>query len=240
MVDDRYQVRLGVFEGPMDLLLYLIRKNEVDIYDIPISDITDQYLAYIEMMKSMNIDLAGDFLVMAATLMQIKSRMLLPVHGIEGEDEDEDPRMALVRPLTEYLQMADAAERMGRREMLGDTVFARAAEPLPPPDPGEQQYIRVGLFELVDAFQRILANLDEAAKYTMRADTVSVKERIQQISDLMEERQTLSFDELFDGLQTVTRGDVVVTFLAVLEMCKLELLRIVQHVQTGAIRLFYA
>ena len=119
-----YKIELeDVFEGPMDLLLHLIRKNEVDIYDIPIALITRKYLEYLDWMKMMNIDYAGDFLVMAATLAQVKSRTLLPTHG--NEDEEEDPRMELTRPLIEYLQMQSVAEQLGERDMLGENTFVR-------------------------------------------------------------------------------------------------------------------
>jgi segregation and condensation protein A len=235
MAEERYQIHLEVFEGPMDLLVYLIRKNEVDIYDIPIAVITDQYLAHLEMMRSLNVDVAGDFLVMAATLMQLKSRMLLPVHGIE---EEEDPRMEIVRPLREYLQLADAAERISQRALLGDTVFTRCGEPPPPADPEEGATVRVGLFELVDALQGILARLSGEERFTMRADAVSVKARIQEITDIIEAKKTVAFTELFEDM--ATRGGVIVTFLAILEMCKHEIIRVVQHAQGGAIRIYLA
>jgi len=124
MTNESYQVKLdNVFEGPMDLLVHLIKKNEVDIYDIPIALVTNQYLEYLEWMKSLNIDVAGDFLVMAATLTQIKSRMLLPAH--EGGEEEDDPRMEIAKPLEEYLQMKSAAEHLTERNRLGETTFIR-------------------------------------------------------------------------------------------------------------------
>ena len=124
MQEERYSVKLDdIFEGPMDLLIHLIRKNEVDIYDIPVGLITEQYLAYLEWMKLLDIDNVGDFLFMAATLAQIKSRMLLPVH--DGAEDEEDPRMEIVRPLAEYLQIKSAAEELARRNMLGDRIFTR-------------------------------------------------------------------------------------------------------------------
>ena len=235
MDKDRYHIELDVFEGPMDLLFHLIKKNEVDIYDIPIAVIADQYLEYIEMMKAMNIDLAGDFLVMASTLMQIKSKMLLPRHF--DEDDEEDPRMEIVRPLFEYLQLKEAAETISTRPLLGDSVFARSPEPLDDLGKGEE-VIMVGLFELIDAFSRILDNARESDLVTVTAETVSVKERIGQIADFLEDNQTATFVELLD--QDYTRSDVVVTFLALLEMTKLGIIKIAQHLHSGIIRIFYS
>ena len=124
MIEKPYQIRLEkIFEGPMDLLIHLIRKNDVDIYDIPIALITDQYLQYLELMKAMNLDYAGDFLLMASTLTQIKSKMLLPTH--DGDDEEEDPLQEITRPLLEYLQMKSAAGLLAERNLLGHDTFTR-------------------------------------------------------------------------------------------------------------------
>jgi len=157
-----YEIKLDqVFEGPMALLVHLIKKNEVDIYDIPIAVITQQYLAYLEWIKLMNIDFAGDFLVMASTLTHIKSRMLLPTHDIEDEEE-EDPRLALTKPLQEYLEMQSVAEQLASRNLLGEHTFVR---PIAEQDytklPDEEPYVQVGLFELIEAFQKILANISD-------------------------------------------------------------------------------
>ncbi|SHI55649.1 condensin subunit ScpA [Desulfatibacillum alkenivorans DSM 16219] len=236
MQEDRYHIHLDVFEGPMDLLVHLIRKNEVDIYDIPIAVIADQYLEYVEQMQAMNVDLAGDFLLMAATLMQIKSRMLLPRH-FDDEDDDEDPRMEIVRPLAEYLQLKEAAESIGTRHLLGDSVFARSPEPMEFDD-REDEVIMVGLFELIDAFAKILENVKQEELVTVTAETVSVKERINQIADILEEKQTVTFTELFD--EDYTKMDMIVTFLALLEMTKLSIIKIAQHLHSGIIRIFYA
>ncbi|MEN8244276.1 MAG: segregation/condensation protein A [Thermodesulfobacteriota bacterium] len=237
-MDTPYQIKLeDVFEGPMDLLLHLIRKNEVDIYDIPIALITRQYIEYIDWMKMMNVDFAGDFLVMASTLAQIKSRMLLPTHG--NEDEEEDPRLELTRPLIEYLEMKSVAEQLAERDLLGEKTFARtyADEELKAFEESDQ-VIQVGLFELIDAFQKILKNLPEDHRIDLEADRVSVKERITEIVDLLEEKGTLTFSELFEkGVQQ--RSEIIVTFLALLEMVKLNLIRIAQHLPSGIIRIFY-
>lgn len=232
-----YKIQLAdIFEGPMDLLLHLIKKNEMDIYDISIAVITRQYLEYLEWMKAMNIEFAGEFIVMAATLAQIKSRMLLPAY--EGdEDEEEDPRDQITRPLIEYLQMKSAAEKLASRDLLGDRTFVR-------PPAGEQSAltaddveVQVGLFELIDAFRKILDNVVGEHHVDLQTEAISVKERINQLVDLFEKKNSLTFDELFAHQRT--RHDIIVTFLAVLEMVKINLLRVSQQVQTSVIRLFY-
>jgi segregation and condensation protein A len=236
-MSDAYQIQLeDVFEGPMDLLLHLIKKNEVDIYDIPIAMITRQYLEYLEWMKAMNIEFAGDFIVMAATLAQIKSRMLLPAYE-DQEDEEEDPRSAIARPLIEYLQMKEAAEQLANRDLLGDRTFIRSTSPQAAAFAVEEKEIQVGLFELIDAFRKILDGVPGEHKVELHTERISVKERINQIVDILEQKGSVAFDELF--AESRTRADVIVTFLAILEMVKLSLLQITQHTQTGVIRLFY-
>lgn len=236
MTPDPYQIKLEeIFEGPMDLLVHLIKKNEVSIYDIPIALITDQYLEYLEWIKAMNVDVAGNFILMAATLVQIKSKMLLPFH--DGEEDDDDPRMEIIRPLNEYLQMKKAAEQLWQRDLLGQDTFIRSVsekDMSPEPDDG---YIQVGLFELIDAFRQILADLDADQQVDFTADRISIKDRIAQIIEKLEKRGPLTFDELFS--KPIHKSDVVVTFLAILEMVKLNLLRIAQHTQSGIMRLFY-
>ncbi len=235
-----YAVKLdAIFEGPMDLLVHLIKKNEVDIQDIPIALITDQYLEYIQWMESMNIDFAGDFLFMAATLTQIKSKTLLPVHeGIGDEDEDEDPRDEITRPLIEYLQMKAAAEQLSGRNLLGKNIFTRLpGNPVQYPGPAENEFIRVGLFELIDSFQRVLEKMPGDHSVDFTADRISVKDRISEIIDILSDKTSVSFMALFS--EKPEKSDVVVTFLAVLELVRLHLVKIVQHVQTGIIRLFY-
>jgi segregation and condensation protein A len=236
MQDTLYRVRLDdIFEGPMDLLVHLIRKNELDIYDIPIALITEQYLEYLEWMKAMNIDYAGDFLLMASTLTQLKSRMLLPVHG--GDDDEEDFLQEITRPLVEYLQMKSAAEQLVERNLLGEKTFVRN------PDRGEfligseDEFVKIGLFELIDAFQKILERIPDDHRVDMTADEISVKDKISQIIDILEAKKSITFIELFTD--NPNKNEIIVTFLAILEMVKLTLIRIVQHVQTGVIRIFY-
>lgn len=234
-----YQVTLGdLFDGPMDLLVHLVKKNEVDIYDIPIALITRQYMEYIEWMKSVNIDVAGEFLVMAATLAHIKSRMLLPVSDEEGDDED--PRMEIVRPLAEYLQLKYAAEDLMERDRLDWDVFlhpdldkARA-----PFEKDADELTQVGLFELIEAFQEIIKRVSPQYFFDITPDTISVKSRISEIADILEEKGSAAFRELFEP--DATKRDIIVTFLALLEMARLQLIRIMQHREAGIIRIFHA
>ena len=235
-LEDHYRVKLqNVFEGPMDLLIHLIRKAEVDIYDIPIAQITAQYLEYLEWMKQMNVDFAGDFVLMASTLTHIKSKMLLPVQV--GEEEEEDPRLEITRPLLEYLRIKSAAEQLAERDLLGDKTFVRKPDTDAIESVHTDQVIRIGLFELIDAFQNILDKVSPDHRVDLSRDRISVQERITQLTEMLEEHASLTFDELFDT--SCERSDLIVTFLAILEMAKLNLIRIAQHVQTGIIRIFY-
>ncbi len=235
MNDSDYKVMLeNVFEGPMDLLVHLIKKNEVDIYDIPVALITQQYLAYLDWMTLLNIDNVGDFLVMASTLTQIKSRMLLPFHG-EDEDE-EDPRLELTRPLSEYLQIKSAAEELAGRNMLGDKIFTRRTNTKAYLD-DDQELIQIGLFELIDAFQRILEKVTRDHVVDLSVDTVSVKDRMNAIIAVLEEKGSIGFQEMFPA--NVQKMDIIATFLALLELMRMNLVRAVQGAQSGTIRLFY-
>ena len=234
MTEEGYQVKLSeVFEGPMDLLLHLIKKNEVNIYDIPIAEITRQYLQYLDLMKALNIDFAGEFIVMASTLTQVKSRMLLPV-TTDPDGDEEDPRMEIVRPLTEYLQMKSAAEVLARRTLLGEGTFTRASTEVRQLFAHDDQLVQIGLF---DAFQQILDKIAPEDRLDLTADRISVKDRISELVDMFEKKESMAFEELFSAQPT--RTELIVTFLAVLEMVKLALIRLAQHSQTGVIRLFY-
>ena len=236
MQEEVYKVQLdNIFEGPMDLLVHLIKKNELDIYDIPIAMVTEQYLQYLEWIKFMNIDFAGEFIIMASTLTQIKSLMLLPAAA--DEEEEDDPRQEIIRPLMEYLQMKSAAEQLSERHILGDATFVRCSDRRDFLDQVDEPYIQVGLFELIDAFQKILAKIPGDVRLEFTPDKISVKERITQITDILEAKGSVTFDQLFS--EQPDKAEVIVTFLAVLEMVKLTLIRIAQHAQTGVMRLFY-
>ena len=231
-----YRVKIEVFEGPMDLLLHLIRKHELDIYDIPIALITQQYLAYIEAMKQLNIEVAGEFLVMAAELMHIKSRMLLPKPELEEEEEEgPDPREELVRRLLEYQKFKEAAEQLRERDLLGRDVFARGATEHDWIETPGETFAPVSLFHLIEAFQKML---DKAApeEVSVLVDRISVRERIIRLMDKLKGMESILFEELFEG--SFTRRDIIITFLAILEMVRLSVLKVHQLDESGAIRLF--
>jgi segregation and condensation protein A len=236
MMEKPYQVRLEeIFEGPMDLLIHLIRKNDLDIYDIPIALITDQYLQYLEFMKAMNVDYAGDFLLMASTLTQIKSRMLLPTH--DGQEGEEDPIQEITRPLLEYLQMKSAADQLIERNLLGEKTFIRNPSHEEFSTNSDDEFIKIGLFELIDAFQKILERIPDGHRVELTADEISVKDKISQIIEILEAKASITFLELFSD--NPDKHEVIITFLAILEMVKLTLIRIIQNVKTGIIRIIY-
>lgn len=238
-----YSVKLDAFEGPLDLLLHLIRKNEVDIYDIPIALITRQYLDYLKIMKDLNLDLAGDFLVMASTLLQIKSRMLLPVpEPEEGEgDESDDPRAELVRRLVEYQRYRDAGLELGTRELLGREVFARPCRDgccLEGVAVVEDGPLELDLFELVEAFRSLLARMPLARAHEVAAqETLSVVDAINQILTRLEGQESLEFEALFQP-DEMTRELMIITFLALLELCRIRLVKVLQNSRYGPIHIF--
>ncbi len=233
MTDSTYEIKLDVFEGPLDLLLYLIRKNEVDIYDIPIALITRQYMEYIDAMKSLNLDLAGEYLVLAATLTHIKSRMLLPPSE-EEEEEEEDPRQELVRQLLEYEAFKEAALGLDRMKILGRDVFSRDHIF---DDSGEEgETLReIGIFELVEAFRRVTLGADQHDIMEIDVEKISLSERINDIVDELEKRGELTFSDLLG--ETGSRKRLIYTFLAILELMKLRIIRAYQAVPYGVIRI---
>jgi len=236
---EAYPIRLQHFEGPLDLLIHLIKKNEVNIYDIPIALITDQYLVYLSLMQELNLDLAGEFLVMAATLIHIKSRMLIPrpPSEAEGELDEEDPREALVRRLLEHQKFKAAAELLHERETLRsaqhrrpDAAVAEAA--------GEEQEpeLEVDLFSLLAAFRGVLERAKSRPKVVLPPEQMSIEERIEQLLERLSETEAVGFEELFADANT--RGALIVTFLALLEMIRLKLIRAFQSGSFGPIRVY--
>jgi segregation and condensation protein A len=231
-----YNVKLEKFEGPLDLLLFLIKKNELDIYDIPIAVITKQYLEYIRLLKDLNLEIAGEFLVMASTLIQIKSNMLLPSHDEEGsqEDEDEDPRAELIRRLVEYSRYKEAAISLSRNKLLGRDIYARSfSVPELQPVVDVNETIEVELFQLIDALRTVLAKAPRESFHEVSSEAISIAERINEILSLLQDTELVSFESLFENL--LDRDYVVATFLAILELCKTRLVRIRQHVRYGNI-----
>ena len=236
---DAYQVKLDTFEGPLDLLLHLIRKSEVDIYDIPISLITEQYLGYIELMQDLDLDVAGEFLVMAATLIHIKSRTLLPrpdPGDVDGGPE-EDPREALVRRLLEHQKYKAAAELLHERETLRGAQFmrpdARVAEAAG--DEYEPE-LDVDMFSLLAAFRGVLERANRRPAMVLPPEQISIEERMRQVLGRLSETEACGFEDLFsdgDG----SRPFAIVTFLALLEMIRLKLIRVFQA-GDGPIRVY--
>lgn len=230
-------VKLEIYEGPLDLLLHLIKKNEVDIYDIPVALITTQYLHYLESMKSLNIELAGEFLLMAATLTQIKSRMLLPISSDETEAEEDDPRMAIVRPLLEHMKLRDAAEALERRELLNRDVFLREYFLDEFEDEDEEELVPVSLFDLIDSFRRVLLRVDSGRDIEIQIELKTVEQRIQEVIELLK----VSGEELFEDLfiEDRSRLELILTFLSLLELARIGLIRIFQHPADLTISVFY-
>jgi len=229
-MEDIIKIKIPVFEGPFDLLLHLIRENKIDIYDIPISVITSQYLEYIEIMKELNLEIAGDFLVMAATLIQIKSRMLLPPDEEAPSEEQEDPRRDLVQRLLEYQRYKDAALDFRTKEDEWLKVFHR--EPLSDEDEGELYLFDLSLFDLLDAFRKIL---DKAPSeiVSITKETLTVKNRMSMMMEIIEEHEAVRFEDLFK--EGITKIHLIVTFLALLELIRLGLARAYQEREFGNI-----
>jgi segregation and condensation protein A len=237
---DAYKVKLDSFEGPLDLLLHLIRKHELNIYDIPIAIITEQYLQYIEMMQELDLDVAGEFLVMASTLIHIKSRMLLPrPETAAGDDTDaEDPREQLVRRLLEHQKFKAAAELLHERETLRsaqhmrpDTRIADAA------GDGYEPELEVDLFSLLAAFRGVLERANRRPRMVLPPEQISIEDRMHQLLGRLSETDACGFEDLFadgDG----SRGFMIVTFLALLEMIRLKQVRIFQQGGVGPIRVY--
>ena len=228
------RVQLEIFEGPLDLLLHLIKKNEVSITDIPIATITEQYLATLEVMQTFNLDVAGEFLVMAATLIHIKSRMLLPMADDEDDEEEgTDPRQELVRRLLEYQRFKDAADQLERRELLTRDVFVRSVAPAEEiPAPGFRE---VSVFELLTALKRVLDRLPKDIVHEVMLEKITMREKMTLLLDQLRTQGKILFESLFADV--TTRMEVVVTFLAMLELVKVRAIRIFQEEATGPIQI---
>jgi segregation and condensation protein A len=234
---EAYPVRVAKFEGPLDLLLHLIKKHELDIYDIPIFAVTQQYLEYIDLMQELNLDVAGEFLVMAATLIHIKSRMLLPRADPAQEDPDEDPREALIRRLLEHQKFKAAAELLHERETLRSAQWTRPDGPIAEiagetPEPE----VEVDLFSLIAAFRSVVERSKQRPKVYLPGEQIPIEDRIEQLMAKLSETEACGFEDLFADVQT--RAGIVVTFLAMLEMIRLKLIRVFQSGPMGPIRVY--
>jgi segregation and condensation protein A len=232
-----YPVRLLNFEGPLDLLLHLIKKHEVNVYDIPIALITQQYLDYLDLMQEMNLEVAGEFLVMAATLIHVKSRMLLPRPDPAQEDPEEDPRDALVRRLVEHQKFKAAAELLHDREIQRSAMWPRADGPVAEvvgeaPEPE----VEVDLYSLMAAFRQVLERARARPKVILPAEQMPIETRIEQLLARLSETEACGFEDLFADVQT--RAGMIVTFLALLEMIRLKTVRVFQQGNFGPIRVY--
>lgn len=236
--DDAYQVKLEAFTGPMDLLLHLIRKHQINIYDIPIALIAQQYLEYLSMMKTLNLSFAGDFLVMAATLLHIKSRMLLPKEEKpQAEDEEGlDPRAELVRQLVEYERFKEAAGTLVVREQLWRESFRRDPLPFSAEAVAEEDLVTedLQLFDLLSAFQDVLDRAPTDTIVELSRETWTVQDRIQGILERLEGESTVPFEALFE--HHWSKPLVIVTFLALLELVRMNLVRLFQGEWFGPIQ----
>lgn len=230
-----YQVRIENFEGPLDLLLHLIKKNEINIYDIPIAMIAQQYLSYIDAMKDLNLTVAGEFLVMAATLLQIKSKMLLPVEeSAEDEEDGPDPREELVRRLLEYKAFKEAARQLDTQERMWREIYSRPAVSIEAgPESDDAMLDNIGLFDLVDALQTILDRNPGKKLLEIIPDNLTVRERMTVILDALEGQESIGFEALFEA--SCHRLMIIVTFLALLELIRLRTVRVYQAENFGPI-----
>jgi segregation and condensation protein A len=230
-----YEIKLDVFQGPLDLLLYLIKKNEIDIYNIPIAVVTEQYLEYVDVMKSFNLDVAGEYLVMASTLVHIKSRMLLPVH--EDADEEEDPRHELTRQLLEYQAFKEVALNLDATCVLGRDVFKRGYS-MESDDDHERPLEELNVFQLVEAFRQIISSVQLGETMEIDVERMSLSDTINEVMERLASEKNLMFTDLFCELHNKTK--VIYTFLAILELVKMSVVKAYQIEPFGPIRIFLA
>ncbi len=226
-----YRVQAGTFEGPLDLLLHLVRINEVDIRDIPIATITEQYHEYLSMMRQLNLEIAGEYLVLAATLMQIKSQMLLPPDPDAEDDDAVDPREALAQQLLDYQRFRHAAENLQAMESRRTLIWTRNDVPA---EFADEELLAVDMFDLLKAFRKLLGRLDAESRLQLKRDTVSVADKIAWLTDLLHQQRSIV---LLDALEQMdTRLDRIAAFLAVLEMMRLSVIVVFQRKLFGEIR----
>lgn len=236
--EDTYKVSLDIFEGPMDLLLYLIKRDEIDIYDIPIERITKQYMVYLDTFKMLNIGLAGEFLVMAANLCYIKSRMMLPKHVQPPEEDadEEDPRWDLIRQLIEYKKFKEAARNLGERESKQQSHFThKPAKIVAAESEARPLSTEVGIFDLIRAFQNILDRFNDEGLGEIVDDQYTVSDKIDHLLATIPPGGSIAFTSLFKG--ATSKHEMIITFLAVLELMKLNYFRVRQEVILGEIEL---
>ncbi len=234
-----YNIKLEVFEGPLDLLLHLIKDDELDIYDIPIARITQQYLEYLDLMKALNLDVVGEYLVMASTLTYIKSKMLLPKHEQEEDEAEEglDPREELIAKLVEYKKFKEAALTLKEKEFEQSLVFTRLPSERELPDDADL-LLEVNVFELLKSFKRVLDNYKGPKELNVTLEEISVTDKLNEMMSRLESVDYLTFDALFEFGKN--RMEVIATFLALLELMRLKLLRVNQARPGGEILIYRA
>ncbi len=237
---DAFRIALPNFEGPLDLLLHLIREHKLDIFDIPIALITEKYLEHLARMKEVNLDIAGEFLVMASTLAHIKSRLLLPRQEIQGEaieqEEQGDPRADLVRRLLEYQKYKDSAETLAKQDILDRDVFTRKVPAEATPIPEEEVgLVEISIYKLIEALDRVLKDATPQPQHEVVRERVSIGEAMGKIAERLKAEGRVSFFSFFEGSKV--RNRIIATFLAILEMCKAKLIRVLQEEPGGDILL---
>lgn len=216
-----YKIRLEIFEGPLDLLLYLVKKDHLNIYDIPIAKVTEQYLQYMDLMKFLDLNIAGEFLVMAATLMQIKSQMLLPAQETEGVQEEEDPREELVKRLLEYEKFKEIAENLRQRELEQKEVFKRPKVEIEKEGLAEKEvYFEASIFDLINAFSKALEGIPKNIFYEVIKDEFTVEEKVHDILHLLLVTESVTLSALFGKAKN--KLEVIVIFLAILELTRMK------------------
>jgi segregation and condensation protein A len=231
-------ITLAAFEGPLDLLLYLIRRERIDIYNIPIAPITRMYMEYLDVMRELNLELAGDFMVMAATLIHIKSKMLVPLSPTEAEGEEglEDPRDELVQRLLEFERYKEAAGILHQRREIRAATWTRPDTVVPAFDDAGEEMLEAGLFDLIAAFKELLERRRVLLAHEVESEGQSVEERMEQLLAMMKESESLEFLALFETLGS--KGEMIVTFLALLELIRLKRVKVYQRGRFGPIRVF--
>jgi segregation and condensation protein A len=232
------QIHLPLFEGPLDLLLYLIRRDKIDIHDIPIAPITRQYMEYLDLMRELNLDVAGEFLVMAATLIHIKSKMLVPIEPTEAQtDEDQiDPREELVQRLLEFQRYKEAAGVLHQQAQIRAAQWTRPETVLPRFDDAGEEMLEAGLYDLIFAFKELLERRKTLIAHEVEDEGPPLEARMEQLLTMIREGESLEFLELFAELET--KAEMIVTFLALLELVRLKRVRVYQRGMFGPIRVF--
>jgi segregation and condensation protein A len=236
--EDAPRITLPLFEGPLDLLLYLIKRDRIDIHDIQVAAITHQYMEYLELMQSLNLDVAGEFMVMAATLIHIKSKMLVPVEPTEAEGDEEyvDPREELVQRLLEFQRYKEAAGILHQQAQIRAATWTRPDAVLPRFDDAGEEMLEAGLYDLIAAFKELLDRRKALLAHEVETEGPPVEERMDELLAMIREGESLEFLELFASLGT--KAEMIVTFLALLELIRLKRVRVYQRGMFGSIRVF--